>query len=180
MPELTRGGRAQEPGHRPACGKGRQAPQGAWSHREYVCQIVPLTYLSRMPWPLTSVPTPEPLRHQKKDLASLEEWATYSHNRTEGLAYDLDTPEETIFASNNTCALVPETTVGPYYVTGELIRQDITEGQAGAPLHLDMQFVDINTCEPVPSLITDVWHCNATGVYSGVSASGEGGLNTTL
>lgn len=87
---------------------------------------------------------------------------------------------DTIFGSNNTCALVPETTVGPYYVTGELIRQDITEGQAGAPLHLDFQFVDINTCEPVSNLITDVWHCNSTGSYAGVSSEGEGGLNSTL
>lgn len=124
--------------------------------------------------------TIEALKHQKKDLTSLEYWATFSHNRTDGLNYTLDTSEENIFASNNTCALVPETTVGPYYVTGELIRQDITEGQAGAPLHLDLQFVDINTCEPIPELITDVWHCNATGVYSGVSSDGEGGLNSTL
>lgn len=139
-----------------------------------------LSTCSRKARSLTRCPNTEPLKHQKKDLASLEEWATYSHNRTEGSGYDLATPEETIFASNNTCALVPETTVGPYYVTGELIRQDITEGQAGVPLHLDLQFVDINTCEPIPELITDIWHCNATGVYSGVSSSGEGGLNSTL
>lgn len=122
----------------------------------------------------------KPIRHQKKDLASLEQWASYSHNQTSGLNYTSSTPEETIFASNNTCALVPETTVGPYYVTGELVRQDITEGQAGSPLHIEMQFVDINTCEPVSNLITDVWHCNSTGVYSGVSSEGEGGLNSTF
>lgn len=103
-----------------------------------------------------------------------------SHN-VSSLGYTLDTPEATIFSSNNTCALVPETTIGPYYVTGEYIRSNITEGQAGVPMHLEMQFVDMNTCEPVSELLADVWHCNATGVYSGIAESdGEGGLNSTF
>lgn len=97
------------------------------------------------------------------------------------LGYTLETPEETLFGSNNTCALVPETTIGPYYVTGEYIRSNITEGQAGVPMHLEMQFVDMNTCAAVSDLLADVWHCNATGVYSGIEASlGEGGLNSTF
>lgn len=37
-------------------------------------------------------------------------------------------------------------------------------------MHLEMQFVDINTCEAVPDLLIDIWACNATGVYSGVEA----------
>ncbi|KAI0125607.1 Intradiol ring-cleavage dioxygenase [Xylariales sp. AK1849] len=119
----------------------------------------------------------KPLMHQKRDLENLEKWATLNHNET-SFGYTLDTPAGTIFGSNNTCALVPETTVGPYYVTGELIRQDITEGQAGVPLHLDMQFVDINTCLPIVNAVTDIWSCNATGTYSGVT--GEGGLNSTF
>ncbi|CAJ2503982.1 Uu.00g113760.m01.CDS01 [Anthostomella pinea] len=123
--------------------------------------------------------TSEPLSHQKRDLTELGYYAGISHNSTAG--YTLDTPETTIFGSNNTCALVPETTIGPYYVTGEYIRSDITEGQAGVPLHLEMQFVDMNTCAPVPQLLADVWHCNATGVYSGIGTDeGEGGLNSTF
>lgn len=64
-------------------------------------------------------------------------------------------------------------------MSGELIRQDVTEDQTGVDLHLDLQFVDINTCEPVTDLLVDIWHCNATGVYSGVSSTGQGGLDTT-
>lgn len=75
---------------------------------------------------------------------------------------------------------MPEVTIGPYYVEGELIRVDITDGQSGVASHLDIQFVDINTCEPVTELLIDAWHCNATGAYSGVSASGQGGLNSTF
>ncbi|KAH6643303.1 Intradiol ring-cleavage dioxygenase [Truncatella angustata] len=119
------------------------------------------------------------MAHQKRDLENLAIYTNRTHNAT-GLGYSLDTPEETIFGSNNTCALVPETTIGPYYVTGEFIRQDITEGQSGIPMHIDIQFVDMNTCEGVPAIAADVWHCNSTGSYSGVDATGEGGLNTTF
>ncbi|CZR63100.1 related to GPI anchored dioxygenase [Phialocephala subalpina] len=124
--------------------------------------------------------TTEPLSHRKRDLTSLEYWTQQNHNES-GLSYTLSTPETTIFASNNTCALVPETTIGPYYVTGEQIRSNITEGQAGVPMHIELQFVDMNTCSPVSSLLADIWHCNSTGVYSGIDTSeGEGGLNSTF
>jgi hypothetical protein len=50
----------------------------------------------------------------------------------------------------------------------------------GVPLHFEIQFVDVQTCSPVPSLFIDLWQCNAAGVYSGVSAAGQGGLQTTF
>ncbi|GLE09550.1 hypothetical protein PINS_up021278, partial [Pythium insidiosum] len=52
-----------------------------------------------------------------------------------------------IFAAKPACVLEPEVTEGPYYVRGEL---------------------------PVPQLYVDFWHCNSTGVYSGVVANGNG------
>ncbi|KAF2637734.1 GPI anchored dioxygenase-like protein [Massarina eburnea CBS 473.64] len=122
----------------------------------------------------------EQMNHQKRDLTNLEIYANTSHNQTEALQYTLDSAETTIFGSNNTCALVPETTIGPYYVTGESIRSNITEGQAGIPMHIDIQFVDQNTCLGVDSIAADVWHCNSTGSYSGVAAEGEGGVDSTF
>ncbi|KAI0125418.1 Intradiol ring-cleavage dioxygenase [Xylariales sp. AK1849] len=115
----------------------------------------------------------------KRDQDALAQWAGTSHNLTDK-GYTLDTPESTLFTGNATCALVEETTVGPYYVAGELLRTDITEGQQGVPLHLDIQFVDVSDCSAVSDIIIDIWHCNATGVYSGVSATGQGGLNSTF
>lgn len=41
-------------------------------------------------------------------------------------------------------------------------------------LALDIQVLDVDTCEPVPAAYLEIWHCNSTGVYSGVSASGNG------
>ncbi|KAK6071016.1 hypothetical protein SCUP234_09926 [Seiridium cupressi] len=140
------------------------------------------------------------MMHQKRDLENLAIYSNQTHNATE-LGYSLDTPEETIFGSNNTCALVPETTIGPYYeihsmsrqegyelvadhercsVTGEFIRQNITEGQVGIPMHIDIQFLDMNTCTGAAALAADVWHCNSTGSYAGINATGEGGLDTTF
>ncbi|KAJ6021203.1 hypothetical protein N7540_006707 [Penicillium herquei] len=87
---------------------------------------------------------------------------------------DQSTDPSVLFGSESTCILGPDVTQGPYYVTGELIREDIVESQAGVPLYMDIQIIDTNTCEPLPNIYTDIWHCNATGVYSGVQASGNG------
>lgn len=39
---------------------------------------------------------------------------------------------------------------------------------------LDYQVIDVDTCEPVPDVYVEIWHCNSTGVYSGVVAGGNG------
>jgi hypothetical protein len=96
----------------------------------------------------------------------------HTHESTSGVSYGDD--ETLLFADESTCILQPEVTQGPYYVDGELIRGDITDGQEGVPLYLDIQLVDTSSCEPVPAVYMDLWHCNATGVYSGVASSGNG------
>ncbi|KAH8666048.1 extracellular dioxygenase-like protein [Tricladium varicosporioides] len=88
--------------------------------------------------------------------------------------YDITTSESVLFSSNNSCILSPEVTQGPYYVSGEYIREDITEDQEGIDLILDTQVIDVATCDPVPDAMVEIWHCNSTGVYSGVVASGNG------
>jgi hypothetical protein len=66
------------------------------------------------------------------------------------------------------CVLTPEQTEGPYYLEGERVRRDITEGRPGAPLALRLRVVDATTCKPIRAASVDVWHCDALGVYSGV------------
>ncbi|KAJ6092405.1 hypothetical protein N7467_004374 [Penicillium canescens] len=98
---------------------------------------------------------------------------------------DLSTDPSVLFGSGATCILAPDVTQGPYYVSGELVREDIVESQAGVPLYLDIQLIDTNTCDPLPDIYMDLWHCNATGVYSGIIAGGNGdssdedNINTT-
>ncbi|KAK3375899.1 Intradiol ring-cleavage dioxygenase [Lasiosphaeria ovina] len=88
--------------------------------------------------------------------------------------YTIKTPPSEIFAANNSCILSPEVTEGPYYVAGEYIRRDVVESQKGVNLTLDIQVLDTETCEPVAGAFLEIWHTNATGVYSGVAAAGNG------
>ncbi|KAK7542678.1 extracellular dioxygenase [Phyllosticta citribraziliensis] len=106
----------------------------------------------------------------ERDLAT---YANTSHaSNLTGITPETD--PSVLFAGNNSCILGPETTQGPYYVSQELFRSNITEDQLGVPLYLDVQVVDTETCEPLEGVAMDFWHCNATGVYSGVTASGNG------
>ncbi|KAK0461033.1 aromatic compound dioxygenase [Desarmillaria tabescens] len=79
------------------------------------------------------------------------------------------------FDGTGSCTLVPEATQGPYWVDGEYVRKDIHEDQAGLYTYVDLELIDYSTCETVAAdIYVDIWHCNATGVYSGVVASGNG------
>lgn len=42
-------------------------------------------------------------------------------------------------------------------VLGEFIREDITEDEPGVPVTINGQFIDVNTCEPIPQLYWDMW-----------------------
>jgi protocatechuate 3,4-dioxygenase beta subunit len=90
-----------------------------------------------------------------------------------------DTSIDSLFDSSSTCVLNPEGETGPYYVLGELVRSDLREGQDGVPVIFDVQFVDVDTCEGIEDLYADIWNCNATGVYSGVVATGNGNTADT-
>lgn len=69
------------------------------------------------------------------------------------------------------CVLTPEMTEGPFYIPLNRVRSDITEGKAGAPLTLDLTVVDAGDCSPIKDAAVDIWHCDATGEYSGVRSS---------
>ncbi|KAF8851882.1 aromatic compound dioxygenase [Acephala macrosclerotiorum] len=100
-----------------------------------------------------------------------------SHASTEN--YTTSTSEDIIFSTNSTCVLNPEGETGPYWVKGEHIRSDLREEQPGVPIVIDGQFVDVETCEPITDLYWDFWHCNSTGVYSGLVATGNGNIDDT-
>ncbi|KEQ92056.1 hypothetical protein AUEXF2481DRAFT_8026 [Aureobasidium subglaciale EXF-2481] len=116
-----------------------------------------------------------PVVMEKRDTSSVLN-TTHLSNDT---SINMDVTEEYLF-SNGSCILVPEVTQGPYYVEGELIRKNITETQEGVTLTIDIQVIDVNTCEPVPDVYIDFWHCNATGVYSGIVTSGNGDSSDTV
>src|SRR2546430_16574762 len=63
--------------------------------------------------------------------------------------------------------LTPEQTDGPYYIAGEKLRRNITDGHPGAPMQLRTFLVDATTCRPIRNAAVDIWHADAAGVYSG-------------
>ncbi|MBC7812627.1 MAG: intradiol ring-cleavage dioxygenase, partial [Burkholderiales bacterium] len=78
------------------------------------------------------------------------------------------------------CIVRPELTEGPYFVDGQLNRSDIRIDPSddsikeGVMLKLIYHVTEINAnaCIPLPGAQVDVWHCDALGVYSGVTDPG--------
>ncbi|KAK3396225.1 Intradiol ring-cleavage dioxygenase [Sordaria brevicollis] len=128
----------------------------------------------------------EELAKKMKKKRNLETRSIYARGTHQSNStFTLQTPVSEIFASTDYCFLSPEVTEGPYYVAGEYIRADVTDGEPGVDLALDLQVYDVETCEPVPNVYLEIWHSNSTGVYSGVAAADNGNgdasnLNSTF
>ena len=80
------------------------------------------------------------------------------------------------------CVLTPAKTEGPYFVDERLRRSDIridpVDGsvQPGVPLTLRFVLLSANgDCAPVPGAQVDVWHANASGLYSDEAQNGTSG-----
>lgn len=77
------------------------------------------------------------------------------------------------------CVVRPALTEGPYFVDVGLDRSDIRAAadgslKEGALLRIlfNVSLVNDATCAPLEGAQIDVWHCDAEGVYSGVSDPG--------
>ena len=76
------------------------------------------------------------------------------------------------------CVVKPAETEGPYFVDERLNRSDITTdpsggpARTGVPLTLVFNVARVNgtSCSSLGGAQVDVWHCDALGVYSDVSA----------
>jgi protocatechuate 3,4-dioxygenase beta subunit len=87
-------------------------------------------------------------------------------------------------AASASCIMTPAKTVGPYFVDEKLNRSDVRPNtshgavQAGVPLTLRMQIFDAdNSCAPVQGATVDIWHANASGLYSDEAANNTSGQN---
>jgi protocatechuate 3,4-dioxygenase beta subunit len=90
-----------------------------------------------------------------------------------GVGDDAATPQEADAAS---CVLAPEVTEGPYWVDVREKRSDVRAGQSGVPLVLDLYvYRSDDSCEPEQGAVVDIWHCNASGLYSDEAANGTSG-----
>jgi protocatechuate 3,4-dioxygenase beta subunit len=81
----------------------------------------------------------------------------------------------TAFPATPGCTLTSEEEEGPYYVDDETLRRDITENKPGVPLTLAVMLVDGRSCKPLNNAALDIWHCDASGVYSGFTSMNPDG-----
>ncbi|KAF9732820.1 hypothetical protein PMIN06_010592 [Paraphaeosphaeria minitans] len=125
----------------------------------------------------------------KRDLIE-SGWVREQHRRREARLHDIRVaagfakPGELVrrdvgeveeeYGVEASCTLDPEATEGPYWVVGELVRQNLLTGEKGAITHLDINVVDTSTCKPVTDAYLEMWGSNSTGVYTGVQARGNG------
>lgn len=66
------------------------------------------------------------------------------------------------------CTIAPEAVEGPYYIDERIARSDIRDDQPGLPLELEFQIINANAhCAPISGAAVSIWHCNASGEYSG-------------
>lgn len=42
----------------------------------------------------------------------------------------------------------------------------MAEWQPGILFLMDIGIIDVETCEPLPDVLVDIWHANATGHYA--------------
>jgi protocatechuate 3,4-dioxygenase beta subunit len=64
------------------------------------------------------------------------------------------------------CVLAPEQTEGPFFLPGDKVRRNVTEGKPGMPLTLRLTVLDVSTCKPIRGAAVDIWHCDAVGTYA--------------
>jgi protocatechuate 3,4-dioxygenase beta subunit len=91
------------------------------------------------------------------------------------------TPQAWAQTTTPPCVVRPELTEGPYFVDDQLNRSDIrsepSDGSVseGLPLMLAFSVAQLGTtCTPLGGATVDVWHCDALGVYSGVTDAALG------
>jgi protocatechuate 3,4-dioxygenase beta subunit len=77
------------------------------------------------------------------------------------------------------CTLDPEVTEGPYWIDNSLTRRDIREDRKGLLLKLTLTVLNSSTCKAISGADVEIWHADATGLYSGFGTSpGQGTTNT--
>ena len=91
-----------------------------------------------------------------------------------GLASAETTPSPAAAAQPpGVCVLFPQAVEGPFYFDQKLTRADITGGRPGAPVKLGLRIIESGACTPITKARVDVWHADASGVYSGYAGQGD-------
>ncbi|KAF5365083.1 hypothetical protein D9758_010981 [Tetrapyrgos nigripes] len=91
-----------------------------------------------------------------------------SYNLARRSARGIDVSKRSLYPTmpNQVCVLAPENQRQDWVqMNSSLVRTDITEGQPGILMLLDIGVLDITTCQPVTGAMVEVWHPNQVGDY---------------
>ncbi|KIK70638.1 hypothetical protein GYMLUDRAFT_89650 [Collybiopsis luxurians FD-317 M1] len=73
---------------------------------------------------------------------------------------------------NEICVLAPEIPKNNYVRSGSVVRNDVSDGEAGVQLFMDIGVLDMATCQPLPNAMVEIWSPNAVGDYSNTALRG--------
>lgn len=82
-------------------------------------------------------------------------------------------------AASDRLTLTPQVTQGPYWFDPKLFRADITEGRTGVPVRVALSVLGQDGA-PLKGARVDIWHCDASGVYSGYAGQGDDQQTATV
>jgi protocatechuate 3,4-dioxygenase beta subunit len=71
------------------------------------------------------------------------------------------------FESTGQCILIKDSFEGPFYYCTNPNSAEIAKGKQGDPLIVALRAMDAATCQPLTDAVIDIWHCDASGIYSG-------------
>ena len=121
---------------------------------------------------------------KKQILSQLTRRKTLALFGAAGAALHIKNSETPAAVDAASCApTTPQVTEGPYWVDEKLFRSDIrsdpTTGivRPGLPLALSitLQNLSSDSCAPLAGAYVDIWHCDATGIYSDEPTYNPGG-----
>ena len=71
------------------------------------------------------------------------------------------------FGGAQQCTMLKNSVEGPFFFCTNPGAADIARGRPGAPLTIALRALNAATCQPIPGAVIDIWHCDASGLYSG-------------
>lgn len=71
------------------------------------------------------------------------------------------------FDASGQCAMINDSFEGPFFYCTNPNSAEIAKGKAGYPLAVALRAMDAATCRPLTDVVIDIWHCDASGIYSG-------------
>jgi protocatechuate 3,4-dioxygenase beta subunit len=71
------------------------------------------------------------------------------------------------FETSNQCAMIQDSFEGPFFYCTNPQSPEISKGKPGVALVVALRAMDATGCQPLANAVIDIWHCDASGLYSG-------------